>query len=44
MEDELEAWVSDDSEEKFEDTIDDTFDATDDDGVGNMGDDESDDD
>lgn len=44
MEDELEAWVSDDSEEEFEDTIDDTFDATDDDGVGNIGDDESDDD
>ncbi|GJX33664.1 hypothetical protein Tco_0243519 [Tanacetum coccineum] len=44
MEDESEAHICDESEEEFDDTIDDTSDTTDNDGVGNMRDDESDDD
>ncbi|GKF75695.1 hypothetical protein Tco_0225139, partial [Tanacetum coccineum] len=41
IEDESEAHISDESEEEFDDAIDDT---SDNDGVGNMRDDESDDD
>nr|GFC16396.1 hypothetical protein [Tanacetum cinerariifolium] len=41
---EIEAHIRDESEEEFDDTIDDTSDTTDNDGVGNMRDDESDDD
>ena len=44
MEDESEAYISDESEEEFDDTIDDTSNTTDNDGVGNMREDESDDD
>nr|GFC87470.1 hypothetical protein [Tanacetum cinerariifolium] len=41
---EIEAHIRDESEEEFDDTIDDTSDTTNNDGVGNMRDDESDDD